>query len=330
MFFYSDSNSNHANFFALSSFVQPSVKSLAENAQSMNWFPPHKILIQGITEYQAAFCALQMKAYGTDIVAGVSPGNGGTEVSGIPVFDLIEQVQSRVAKIDISLIFVDSYQVLDAAKEAIAAGIRRIIIFTPRVPPLDTIELIKRAQETNTTILGPGSHGIVIPQEVWLGNLKPQFYQPGSVGLITTSRHLCYEVAAELNRADIGQSIIVSLGNDRIIGSSLPYWLSVLNEDSRTTAIVAIGQRINEIDEILAYSKNRGYDKPVIFYLAGLKAPQEKVYRDAVTIISNHLSASIPVVNRDRQTTSELEQIGIKLAKKPSEIPILIQQAFTE
>lgn len=292
----------------------------------MNWFSSHKVIIQGINEYQAAFCALQMKDYGTDIVAGVSPGNGGTKVSGIPVFDLVEEVQSKISKIDISLIFVDAYQVLDAAKEAISAGIRRVIIFTPRVPPLDTIELIKRAQETNTLILGPGSHGVVIPQQVWLGNLQPQFYQPGSVGLITSSRHLCYEVAAELNAASIGQSIIVSLGNDRITGSSFPYWLSVLNEDSQTKAIVTIGQRINEIEEIAAYSKNHGYDKPVISYLAGLKAPQEKVYGDAATIISNHLSASIPAVNRDQQTSSRLKEIGIRLATKPSEIPTLLTQ----
>ena len=296
----------------------------------MNWFTPHKVIIQGIAEYQATFCAVQMKAYGTDIVAGVSPGNGGTEVSGIPVFDLVEQVQAEIGNIDISLIFVDSFQVLDAAIEAIAAGIRRIIIFTPGVPPLDSIKLIKRARETDTLILGPGSHGIVIPQQVWLGNLQPQFYQPGTVGLITSSRHLCYEVAAELNAANLGQSIVVSLGSDRIVSSSFAHWLSVLNEDPNTKVIVSIGQRINEIEEIAAHSKNRGYDKPVIFYLAGLKAPQEKVYRDAVTIISNHLSASIPVVNRDRQTTKRLKKIGIKVAKKPSEIPILIQQAFSD
>ncbi len=296
----------------------------------MNWFTPNKVIIQGIAEYQATFCAVQMKAYGADIVAGVSPGNGGTEISGIPVFDLVEQVQGEIGKIDISLIFVDSFQVLDAAIEAIAAGIRRIIIFTPRVPPLDSIKLIKRAQETDTLILGPGSHGIVIPQQVWLGNLQPQFYQPGTVGLITASRHLCYEVAAELNAVNLGQSIVVSLGSDRIVSSSFAHWLSVLNEDPNTQVIVSIGQRINEIEEITTYSKNRGYDKPVIFYLAGLKAPQEKVYRDAVTIISNHLSASIPVVNRDRQTTNRLQKIGIKVAKKPSEIPLLTQQAFSE
>ncbi|MEL6787256.1 MAG: CoA-binding protein [Cyanobacteria bacterium J06607_15] len=313
-------------FFDLASFIQPPPKkSLSESVRSMNWFHPHKVIVQGITNYQAAFCAVQMKAYGTDVVAGISPGHKGATVEGIPIFDLIEQVQTEIGQVDMSLIFVDSFQVLDAAKEAIAAGIRQIIIFTPRVPPQDTIELIKYARATNTLILGPGSHGIIIPQQIWLGNLQPQFYQPGNIGLITSSRHLCYEVAAELNAAQIGQSIVVSLGNDLLIGSDLSHWLAILNEDPQTEAIVAIGQRVNQVESIVAYSKNQGYDKPIVVYLAGLKAPQAKIYRDAVTIISNHLSASIPVVNRERQTTDELRKIGIKIAKKPSEIPGIIQ-----
>ncbi len=297
----------------------------------MNWSSPNKIIVQGITSNWAAFCAVQMKAYGTNIVAGVSPGNGGTKVENIPVFDLIEQVQAQVEKIDVSLIFVDSYQVLDAVREAIAAGINHVIILTPKIPPLDTIELIRHAKKTNTLILGPGSDGIIIPQQAWLGNLQPQFYQPGTVGLITSSRHLSYEVATELNAASLGQSMVISLGDERIIGSSLTHWLSIFNEDPNTKAIVSIGQRINDndIEAIIAYSKNYGYVKPVIIYLAGLKAPQEKVYGDATTIISNHLSGSIPAVNRDRQTVNKLKKIGIKVANKPSEIPLLIQETLS-
>ena len=293
----------------------------------MNWFLPNKVIVQGITN-RAAFYAVQMKAYGTDIVAAISPGNGGTYVEDIPVFDLVEQALTEVEQIDVSLIFVNYDRVLDAATEAIAAGIRQIIIFTPGVPPLDTIKLIEYARETNTTILGPGSHGIIIPQRVWLGNLQPQYHQPGKVGTIATSRHLCYEVAAELNRANMGQSIVVSLGTDRIVGSRLPQWLSILDEDPNTEIIIAIGQRINEAEEIIAHWKDGGYNKPIIIYLAGLKAPQEKHYRDAATIISNHLSASNPVVNRDRATSKKLEKVGIKIAKKPSEIPPMIEKAL--
>ena len=126
MFFYP--HDNRASFLDLSSFILPSIEPLAKSAY-MNWSSSSKVIIQGITDDRAAFCAVQMKAYGTKIVAGISPGNGGTEIEGIPVFDLVEQVDT--AEIDISAIFVSSYEVLDAVVEAISAGIRQIVIFTP-------------------------------------------------------------------------------------------------------------------------------------------------------------------------------------------------------
>ena len=295
----------------------------------MNWLPTSKVIVQGITEYRAALYAIEMKAYGTNIIGGVSPGNGGRSIEQIPVFDSVEQMQERIGQIDVSLIFVEPDRVLDAAREAIAAGISQLIIFTSTVPPLDTIELIKYAKRTNTLVLGPGSSGIVIPQQVWLGNLEPQYYLPGTIGLITSSRHLSYEVALELNKINLGQSIIVSLGNERIIGSDFAYWWSVLNEDPNTQAIVSIGHRINEIEEITAYSKERGYLKPIVVYLAGLQAPQEKAYRDALTIISNHLSASIPAANRDLQKIERLKELGIKVATRPSKIPSMVKEALS-
>ena len=294
----------------------------------MNWSTKDKVIIQGITEHRAAWHAIQMKASGTDIVAGVSPGHGGMKIEEVPVFDSVEQAL-QVAKIDISLIFVEPYQVLDAAKEAIAGGIRRLIVLTSGVPPLDAIELVKHARRNDALILGPGSSGIIIPQQVCLGNLEPQFYLPGTVGLITSSRHLSYEVAAELNGANLGQSMVVSLGNEPIVGSNLAHWLSILDEDPSTKAIVSIGQRIDRIKEIIAYSEDRGYNKPVIIYLAGLNAPQEKSYRDALTIVSNYLSASIPAVNRNRQTIDRLEKLGMKIVQKPSEIPSIVRQALS-
>ena len=292
----------------------------------MNWSSPNKVIIQGITEPGVAFHALQMKAYGADIVAGVSPGQGGKIIEDIPIFDLVEQVLTATDKIDTSLIFVRPYQVLDAVKEAIFTGIRRVIIFTPDVPPLDTIELIKCAKVSDTLILGPGSDGIMIPEQVWLGKLQPQFYQSGKVGLITASKYLSYEVAAELNQANLGQSMVISLGSDRIIGSNLPQWLSILNEDPQTEAIVSIGQRIKDMEEIANLYQSQGYDKPIVSYTAGLKTSKERVLSDAVTIISNHLSTSIPAGNQERRIINKLKKVGIKVAKRPSEIPNLLSK----
>ena len=304
--------------------------SLPENfSPLMNWSSPNKVIIQGITESPAIFSTLQMQECGTQIVAAISPGSGKSQVANLPIFDLVEQAVEKVGQIDISLIFVSSYQVLDATKEAIAAGIKKIIIFTLGVPPLDTIELIKYAQEREALILGPGSQGIVIPQQVILGQLQPELYQPGKVGLITTSEHLSYEVANELNQADIGQSIIVSMGRDRILASDLRQWLTILNDDPNTEAISVIALSINKAQVIAEYYQQHGCIKPIVVYFAGLKAPQEKTFDNAVSIISNRLSSSIPAVNRDRQKLNKLKKAGIMVAKKPSEIPNLIQSALS-
>ncbi|BAZ44075.1 CoA-binding domain protein [Chondrocystis sp. NIES-4102] len=296
----------------------------------MNLSPSSNVIIQGINESPATFYAWQMRSLGTNIVAGISPGYGGTEVEGIPVFDLVDQALTQVGKIDLSLIFVHPYQVLDAAKEAIAAGIQQIIIFTPQVPPLDTIELVKAAKASNTLVLGPGSHGIMIPQQASFGTLAPQFCHPGDIGLIGTSDYLCYEVALELNQANLGQSIIVSLGKERIMGSSLLQWLKILNEDPKTSAIVCIAQQLKETEAIVSLGNNHVYNKPIIVYLAGLKTPQEKVLYDAFTIISSHLSDSIPAVDQQRQTIKKLQKAGIMVAKRLDEIPTIVKSAYQD
>lgn len=297
-------------------------------ASFMNWSSPNKVVVQGIIESGVAEHAAQMKAYGTDIIAGISPGQGGEIIAEIPVFDLVEQVLSITDKIDTSLIFVPPYEVLDAVKEAVSTGIKRVIIFTTNVPPLDSIELIKYAQATGTLILGTGSDGITIPGKVWLGKLEPKFYQPGNVGMITTSKYLSYEVAEELNQASMGQSMVISLGNDRITGSSLSQWLAILDEDPDTEAILFIGQRIKEAEEIVTFCKNRELNKLIVSYFAGLKTPKEIVINDAVSIISNHLSASIPTINEERRILNQLKKAGVKVAKRPSEIPAMLPLNF--
>ena len=317
-------------FFGVKPYNARLLHYLPANYSNFMKSSSNKVIIQGIDCSLAALYAVQMKAYGTDIIAGVSPGLGGTKIEDFPVFDLVEQVSTITEQIDTSLIFVHPYQVLDAVQEAISAGIRRVIVVTSNVPPQDTIKLMQYAKATKTLLLGPGSQGLVIPQKIWLGKLKPQFYQPGKVGLITKSEHLSYEVAAELNKANLGQSIVVSLGNDRITASNLPRWLSILNEDPDTEAIVSIGQKINETEAIITYCKEHGYDKPIVAYIAGIKTPQEIEFRDAVTIISNHLSVSIPAVNQGRRIINQLKKVGIKVAKRPSEISSTILEEISK
>ncbi|MGL5878343.1 MAG: CoA-binding protein, partial [Xenococcaceae cyanobacterium] len=183
-----------------------------------------------------------MKAYGTEIVAGVDIGGGDREIEDIPVFDLVEQAIERVGEITTTLIFSKSDRVLDAALEAIAAKIPQILIHTSGVPPLDMVRLLKIAKITNTLILGPGSGGILVPEKILLGTLEPSFYQSGNIGLINCCNPLSYEVALELNRASLGESLVVSVGTEVILGSDCQQWLQVMEDDPQTEAIVLIGQ----------------------------------------------------------------------------------------
>ena len=292
----------------------------------MNWKLPERVIIQGINKPDAAHYIAAMKAYGTNVVAGVNPGKGGQEIEQIPVFNLVEEAISKIGEIDATLIYTSPYQVLDAAREAMAADIECIIILTPGIPPLDMVRLQQEAKVKNTLILGAGSQGIVIPEHICLGRLQPQFYQPGNVALISYSEHLTYEVALELKNADMGQSIVVHLGNEAILGSTYQQWLSILQEDENTETIVLIGQPDYYQEQAATYYLNADIDKPVIAYLAGLYAPRERSFLDATTIIAHQLSHSAHSVNTDKQTIATLKKAGIEVAKRPREVSQLLKK----
>ena len=296
----------------------------------MDWVLEGKVLIQGITEPLGPHYALRMQACGTNIVAAIrGPGQEGEEVEDIPVFDLVEEAIAEVGEIDTALIFVHPYQVLDAALEAIAAGIEQIVIITGGVPPLDMVRLLKKAHISESRILGPGSTGIIIPDKIWLGTCEPQFYNPGNVGILSRSDDLSDEVALALTQAGLGQSLAVSLGPEGIIGSNLQQWLSIFQGDEETHAIVVVGQTSSIAEEIMAESIAAGIDKPLILYIAGLHSPVTRIYKDATTIIATQLSHSVPATGIDEQAIAALTKAKIKLAKQPAEIPILVQQSLS-
>ena len=294
----------------------------------MQWKLPDRVIIQGINKSDAAYHMAAMKAQGTKVVAIINAGNGGEEIEEIPVFDLVEEAVAKLGKIDATLICASPYQVLDAAREAIAAAIKFVVILTPGIPPLDMVSLQQKALVNDTLILGAESKGILIPEQMCLGALQPQFYQPGNVAIVSYSEHLADEVALELNIAGMGQSIVVHLGNEAILGSTYQQWLSILNEDKNTEAIVLIGQPDYYQEQAAAYYSDADINKPVIAYLAGLYTPRERHFFDATTIIANRLSYSVPSVNTDKQALAALKKAGIEVAKRPSEIPQLLQKVL--
>ncbi|ACK68767.1 CoA-binding domain protein [Gloeothece citriformis PCC 7424] len=293
----------------------------------MKWKANSTVLIQGMTTPLAYAYVPRLKNAGTNIVAGINVGGAGEKIADIPMFDLVEEAMTNVGKIDISLIFVEPYEVLDAALEAMASQIEQIIIITPGVPPLDMVQLLKKAQSTNTFILGSGSQGIIIPDKLWLGICEPQCYKSGKVGLISRSNRLTDEVALTLTEAKLGQSMAVSLGTDGIIGASYEQWLQILEEDEETEAIVLIGQANGSAELAAAEYIASTIEKPVIAYMVG-NSSVKRIFGDAATIIATQLSYSIPTLGTEKQLMTAFKEANITIAKSLSQLPSLVKKAL--
>lgn len=294
----------------------------------MNLTAASTVLVQGINQPLATYHIARMLAYGTNIVAGVSAGQGGKQIQGIPVFDLVEQACNQVGKIEVTLIFVESYSALDAALEAIEAGIRQLIIISDGIPPLDTIRLLRKAEATNTLVVGPKSSGIIVPGKVLLGTQDSKFYTPGNIAMISRTSTLTYEVALALTQAGLGQSISVNLGSDAIIGSSFRQWLPILASQEETEAIVLVDCTGGSSEEETAQYINEAIDKPVITYVAGCNTPVDKQMGNASAIIAAQLSGPITSTTTAQHKVAAFKEAKIPVAGRPSQIPDMVKKAL--
>jgi succinyl-CoA synthetase alpha subunit len=291
----------------------------------MNLATDSKVLIQGFSEFISATHVEQMKAYGTNLVAGINPGCGGQTLYDLPVFDLVEEVITQFGAIDTTIICVHPYQVLDAALEAIASNIRQIIIISAGVPPLDMVQLLRTAEAKETLVVGPNSPGIILPGKILLGTQPSEFYTPGSVGIVSRSSTLTYEIAWELTRAGLGQSISVSIGSDAIVGSSFIQWLQILDEDDNTQAIVLIGQPGGAREEAAARYIAEAIDKPVIAYIAGTQAPV-KYWHQTGTLAA--VMGPDPDFGTAKSKLAAFKEANVTVAERPSLIPELVKKAL--
>ena len=292
----------------------------------MNFSPDINVIVQGITQPLGATYAADMKAYGTRVVAAIGPGHGGQMIKGIPVFDMVEQALPLIGTIDATVIFSHPYAVLDAALEAIAAGIRQIVLVSQGVPPLDMVQLIRRAEATNTFIVGPNSPGIIVPNHLMLGVHPPEMYMPGPVGLISRSGTLTYEVAGELTRARLGQSIGVSIGSDKITGSTFTQWLQILDEDDATEVIVLVGHIGGDSEEAAAHYIVAAINKPVVVYIAGQTAPRDRRLGHAGAIVDSQGAYFRPDIGTAEGKVAAFRNANIPVADRPSDIPRLVKQ----
>ena len=275
-------------------------------------------LVQGITGSQGSYHTKLMLEYGTKIVAGVTPGKGGTEVHGVPVFDTVEEATSRF-KANASIIFVPAPSAKDAVLENIAAGFNPVVVITEGLPVKDEIQIMEVARLKGITIIGPNTPGIITPSECKLGIMPGHIFKQGKVGLVSRSGTLTYEIAASLTAAGLGQSTCLGVGGDPVVGLSFVDVLEMFRKDPGTESIAMIGEIGGNAEEMAAeYIKNTKYPKPIAAYVAGRAAPPGKRMGHAGAII----------IGRSGTAETKIEALkdaGVKLALKPGEIAKLLK-----
>ena len=281
-----------------------------------------KCLVQGITGKQGRFHTEQMLEYNTNIVAGVTPGKGGQEILGVPVFDSIEAAKEFDPEINTSIIFVPAAFAKDAAFESIE-HLDLVIIITEHIPVHDTMEIMAYAEKKGVTVIGPNTPGIISPKVGKLGIMPTHIFKEGDVGIISRSGTLTYEIASQLTNAGIGQSTCVGVGGDPIIGTPSVEVIKMFNEDPETKEIVLIGEIGGKAEETAAKYIKEYVKKPVVSYIAGTTAPPGKRMGHAGAIISGNTGTA-------KSKMEALSAAGVKVAKKPSEIVDLIKEVRGE
>lgn len=272
-----------------------------------------KVIVQGITGKQGAFHTEQMLQYGTNIVGGTSPTKGGTKILGVPVFKTIEEALPA----DASVIFVPAPFAKDAVFEAVDAGIKLIVLITERVPVHDTLEMIKLVREKGVTMIGPNTPGIIRPSaKCKMGIMPHSIFSPGSVGVVSRSGTLTYEIVHALTAAGMGQSLCIGVGGDLVNGTNFCEALEIFKRDQSTKKIVLIGEIGGNAEEKAAEIIPK-MGKPVVAYIAGRYAPEGKRMGHAGAIVSGTAGTAAEKVR-------VLEAAGAKVAKTPWEVPQLL------
>ncbi len=277
-----------------------------------------RVLVQGITGREGRFHTQQMLAYGTKVVAGVTPGRGGQFVEEVPVFDSVEQAFSEQEP-DAGIIFVPPSGATDAIIEQIDGGIGLIICITEGIPILDMVELYRYAREKGSRLIGPNCPGVISPGKTKIGIMPGTIFMPGPAGVVSRSGTLTYEVVAELTKRGLGQSTCVGIGGDPIIGSSFVDVLTLFEEDPETRMIVLIGEIGGNDEEKAADFMASNVTKPVVAFVAGKTAPPEKRMGHAGAIITAGQGTA-----GEKETA--LQRAGVTVASSSAELADLAAQ----
>jgi succinyl-CoA synthetase alpha subunit len=269
-----------------------------------------RLLVQGITGREGEFHTRQMMEYGTNVVAGTSPGKGGQTVAGVPVFDTVRQARQATGA-NASIIYVPAPFAADAVLEAADAGLDLVVCITEGVPTLDTMRIYHRVKQLGTRLIGPNCPGLISPGECKVGIMPGHIHKKGPVGLVSRSGTLTYEVVWELTQRGIGQSTCVGIGGDPIIGTNFVDCLGLFQADPDTRAIVLIGEIGGTDEEEAADFIKAHVTKPVVSFIAGQTAPEGKRMGHAGAIISGGKGTAADKV-------AALSAAGVTVSKTPA------------
>ncbi len=277
-----------------------------------------KVIVQGITGRDGSFHTASMLEYGTRVVGGVTPGKGGQEVSGVPVFNSVKEAVEKTGA-TCSIIFVPPRFASDAIHEAAEGGVRLLICITEGVPILQMMENYQYLKNTGVRLIGPNCPGLISPGKSKIGIMPGRIHRPGGIGVISRSGTLTYEVVYNLTENGMGQSTCVGVGGDPIIGTGYIELLEMFEKDRSTEAVVLIGEIGGEDEERAADYIRSSMTKPVVAFISGRTAPPGKRMGHAGAIISGGKGTAEAKVKA-------FHDAGVAVADKPDDIPALLKE----
>jgi succinyl-CoA synthetase alpha subunit len=277
-----------------------------------------KLVVQGLTGREGSFHGLRNKRYGTNVVAGVTPGKGGQAVDGIPVFDTVADAVSETGA-NTSMVFVPARFAADAIYEAVDAGVETVICIAEGLPAHEMLRLYHYIRPREITMLGPNCPGALSPGKANVGIIPAEIFREGAVGLVSRSGTLTYQIGHELTQLGLGNSTIVGIGGDPVVGSSFVDVLARFEADEETEFVVIVGEIGGEEEEKAARYIEAEMSKPVVAYIAGFTAPPGKTMGHAGAIISG--SSGTAEAKKDA-----LEAAGVRVGMTPTEVAELVAE----
>ncbi|HZA58253.1 MAG TPA: succinate--CoA ligase subunit alpha [Solirubrobacterales bacterium] len=270
-----------------------------------------KLVVSGLTGREGSFHGLRNRGYGTDLVAGVTPKKGGQDVDGVPILDTIAEAV-RETDANTSMIFVPARFAAAAMNEAIDAGVATVIAITEGIPVHDMLPTYWKAKDAGVRLIGPNCPGVLSPGKANVGIIPAQFFDPGPIGVVSKSGTLTYQIGNELKQAGRGNSSIVGIGGDPIVGSDFIDILDLYEADDATEMIVMVGEIGGDAEERAAEHIEANISKPVVAYIAGFTAPPGKQMGHAGAIISGSSGTA-------EAKKEALEARGVRVGKSPTE-----------